>query len=74
LIPGSEKALTAAHSAGAVAAGLSGAGPGLIAFAPHLEDATPVAEAMCAAFEAEGVAARGWAVKPALTGAVSQVA
>ncbi len=72
LIPGSEKALTAAHSAGAVAAGLSGAGPGLIAFAPHLEDATPVAEAMCAAFEAEGVAARGWAVKPALTGAVSQ--
>ncbi len=71
LIPGAAQALAAARAAGAVAAGLSGAGPGLIAFAPHLNDATPVAEAMCAAFEAAGVSARGWAVAPALTGALS---
>ncbi|HFC08842.1 MAG TPA: homoserine kinase [Chloroflexi bacterium] len=62
LIPGAEAALAAALQAGAVAAGLSGAGPGLIAFAPHFDDATPVAEAMAAAFRESGVAARGWAV------------
>ena len=62
LIPGAEAALAAALQAGAVAAGLSGAGPGLIAFAPQEDDATPIAEAMVAAFQQNGIAARGWAV------------
>ncbi len=64
LIPGAARALEAARDAGAVAAGLSGAGPGLIAFAPHMEDAAPVAKAMVAAFQESGIAARGWALKP----------
>ncbi len=65
LVPGAEAALAAAHRAGAVAAGLSGAGPGVIAFAPHLQDAAPVAAAMVDAFRRHGVAARGWAVRVA---------
>lgn len=72
LIPGAEAALAAARRAGAIAAGISGAGPGLIAFAPHFDDATPVAEAMAAAFRENGVAARGWAVGVA-SGAVVEV-
>ncbi len=62
LVPGAEAALAAARQAGAVAAGLSGAGPGVIAFAPQHDDAGLIAQAMVAAFRQAGVAARGWAV------------
>ncbi len=62
LLPGAGEALAAARATGAVAAGLSGAGPGLIAFAPESDDASPIAEAMVAAFQRVGIAARGWAV------------
>ena len=64
LIPGAAAALEAARDAGAIAAGLSGAGPGLIAFAPQMENAAPVAAAMVAAFQQAGVTARGWALRP----------
>lgn len=60
LIPGAEAALRAAHAAGANAAALSGAGPGVVAFCR--EQAQEIAEAMVRAFEGAGVKARGWGV------------
>ncbi|HID85374.1 MAG TPA: homoserine kinase [Anaerolineaceae bacterium] len=69
LLPGAEAVRRAALEAGAVAVALSGAGPGVVAFAPQMDDATPVADAMVAAWREQGVAARGWALRPAMTGA-----
>lgn len=56
LIPGFDAAKQAARKAGAAAVALSGAGPSMAAFAPggHAE----IAEAMKAAFEANGVKCR----------------
>jgi homoserine kinase len=56
LIPGFDAAVQAARTAGAAAVALSGAGPSLAAFAPdkHWE----IANAMKAAFEANGVSCR----------------
>jgi homoserine kinase len=67
LIPGAEPAMQAARLAGAGAAALSGAGPGVVAFAQ--EDAAEIASAMVAAFEAAGLKARSWALAVAQNGA-----
>ncbi len=69
LIPGAEAALAAARQAGAAAAALSGAGPGVVAFgrAP-LE---PVSQAMLAAFLAAGLPARAWTLGVSTQGAHS---
>lgn len=56
MLPGCEAALIAARGSGAAAAALSGAGPGLIAFAA--KDPQQVAEAMQAALEDAGVPSR----------------
>ncbi len=56
LIPGAASAMRAAKEAGASAVALSGAGPGLIAFAAKTEPM--ISEAMKRAFEAAGVEAR----------------
>lgn len=57
-IPGAEQARLAAFSAGAISVGLSGAGPGLIAFARSGHDA--IGQAMLDAFVAHGLSARYW--------------
>ncbi|MDZ4159698.1 MAG: homoserine kinase [Anaerolineaceae bacterium] len=56
LIPGSAAAIRAARQAGAAAAALSGAGPGVIAFCDSNPE--PAAEAMAQAFRQAGVAQR----------------
>jgi homoserine kinase len=61
LIPGAAEAQQAALQAGASAAALSGAGPGVVAFCRG--PAGPVAEAMVNAFERRGVKARSWALR-----------
>lgn len=67
LLPGAADALAAAQRAGA-AAGLSGAGPGLIAFVePGREQA--VLAAMLAAFEAHKLAARYYVLRSSAQGA-----
>ncbi len=67
LLPGAADALAAAQRAGA-AAGLSGAGPGLIAFVePGREQA--VLAAMLAAFEAHKLAARHYVLRSSAQGA-----
>lgn len=67
LLPGAADALAAAQRAGA-AAGLSGAGPGLIAFVePGREQA--VLAAMLAAFEAHKLAARHFVLRSSAQGA-----
>ena len=58
LIPGMEEAFRAAHAAGAAAATLSGAGPGMVAFAP--ENHKLIAEAIVQAFAAVGLESRTW--------------
>lgn len=58
LIPEASAVLQAARNAGAVAATISGAGSGLIAFVSQKSDAAAVGEAMRAAFAEAGVAAR----------------
>jgi homoserine kinase len=58
LIPGAESALRAARQAGAKAAALSGAGPGIIAFCEKGEE--DIAAAMVAAFTRAGVPARSF--------------
>jgi len=57
-IPGAEEARAAALSCGAIAVALSGAGPGLIAFARTGHD--DIGEAMVAAFAGHGLSARYW--------------
>lgn len=67
LLPGAADGLAAAQQAGA-AAGLSGAGPGLIAFVePGREQA--VLAAMLAAFEAHKLAARHYVLRSSAQGA-----
>ena len=58
LIPGAEAALAAARQAGAAAAALSGAGPGVVAFGRGSLE--PVSQAMLGAFAAAGLPARAW--------------
>ncbi len=68
LIPGVDNAIRAAREAGAAAVALSGAGPGIAAFAPdrHAE----IAGAMKSVFEASGTACRAF-VLPVDTRGVS---
>jgi homoserine kinase len=66
-IPGYEAARAAALQAGAAAVALSGAGPGVIAFAPH--GLTSISEAMAQAFLSHGLAAERFVLRPALQGA-----
>lgn len=58
LIPGSEQAIHAAYCEGATAVALSGAGPSLIAFAPHNHSA--ISQAMQHAFNQAGLPSRTW--------------
>lgn len=58
LIPGASAALQAARNAGAVAATISGAGSGMIAFLTQKSAAADVGEAMRATFAEAGIAAR----------------
>lgn len=59
-IPGAAAARLAALDAGAIAVSLSGAGPGLLAFARTGHEA--IGAAMVAAFAAAGLSARAWAL------------
>jgi homoserine kinase len=59
-IPGAAAARQAALDAGAIAVSLSGAGPGLLAFARAGHEA--IGAAMVAAFAAAGLPARAWAL------------
>ena len=61
LIPGIEKAASAAFAAGARAVALSGAGPSLIAFAPTAH--AQIGEAMDAAFQNVGLNSRIWTLE-----------
>jgi homoserine kinase len=58
LIPGMAAAFTAAQAAGAAGVALSGAGPGVIAFAPQGHER--IAQAMTAAFTKAGLNSRTW--------------
>ena len=70
-IPGAEEAILAARQAGAAAAALSGAGPGVIAFLPPNEPsiAEHVLKAMEASFHDAGVQARGFQLRTTSQGA-----
>ena len=57
-IPGAKAARHAAMESGAIAVSLSGAGPGMIAFARENHEA--IGEAMQSAFAGDGLAARHW--------------
>lgn len=61
LIPGAAAALEAAREAGANAAALSGAGPGVVAFCRGPTGASAVA--MVREFEKAGVTARSWSLR-----------
>lgn len=67
LIPGAESALQAAKKAGARAAALSGAGPGIVAFCQ--DDAAAIADVMVETFKEAGVSARAWALHVTSQGA-----
>ena len=69
LIPGAEAALHAAKKAGAPAAALSGAGPGIVAFCT--DDASGIADVMVHTFQKAGVSARAWALHVTSKGASS---
>lgn len=58
LVPGMAEARLAGQEAGAAAVTISGAGPGLIAFAPHGHQ--PIIDAMQDAFAAAGLTSRSW--------------
>ena len=66
-IPGARAARDAARDAGAVAVSLSGAGPGMLAFANHRH--AEIARAMEDAFAAAGLAARSWQLTTTARGA-----
>jgi homoserine kinase len=68
LIPGAAVALEKAQQAGAAAATLSGAGPGLVAFCKGTTNPQLVINAMITAFQDEGIAARGWTLHVSTTG------
>ncbi len=71
LIPGARQAIDAAMQSGAIAAGLSGAGPGVIAFARADHEA--VGQSMVAAFSAAALTARSWVVNVSNRGAEIRV-
>jgi homoserine kinase len=66
LIPGAAAALEAAREAGASAAALSGAGPGVVAFCRGPAEASALA--MVTAFENAGVTARSWSLRASDSG------
>ena len=68
LIPGMEDAFRAAHAAGAAAATLSGAGPGMVAFAPDKHEA--IAGAIVQAFAGVGLESRAWILPIDRTGSI----
>jgi len=67
LIPGAEAALQAALAAGATAAALSGAGPGLVAFTKG--EPGPILDAMLQALNGAGLIALPFGLKTSPTGA-----
>jgi homoserine kinase len=67
LVPGCQDALAAARQAGASAAALSGAGPGVIAFGRG--DMAPAGQAMQSAFQSAGLPARFWTMTTSTQGA-----
>lgn len=67
-IPGSRAALRAAKRAGAAAAALSGAGPGLVAFSDGSAPAA-ISEAMLRALQDAGISARSFLLKASPSGA-----
>jgi homoserine kinase len=71
LIPGGAQALDAAVQAGASAAAISGAGPGLIAFSS--QEAEKVAAAMASVFEDHHIACRTLLLSSSNKGAVSDI-
>lgn len=66
LIPGAEQVRTASLAAGAEAACLSGAGPGIIAFATQNHD--QIGNAMVDAFQAAGLQSRYWVLSTITSG------
>lgn len=68
LIPGMDDAFEAARAAGASGVALSGAGPGVVAFAPGGHQR--IADAMCRAFALAGVACRSWILSVDRVGSV----
>lgn len=68
LIAGMEAAFQAAYDAGAAAVALSGAGPGVIAFA--VDNHYAIGNAIEAAFAATGVGSRSWSLSVDRKGAV----
>lgn len=68
LIPGMADAFRAARAAGAAAATLSGAGPGIVAFAEEKHGA--IGEAIGRAFAQEGLESRTWILPIDRTGSV----
>jgi len=65
-IPGAQQAVRAARGQGAVAVCLSGAGPGLLAFARKRHHA--IGRAMQSAFQAAGLSARYWIIRACTSG------
>lgn len=71
LIPGAREAIDAAKEAGAAAAAISGAGPGIIAFSSKGDP--EIGEAMTRAFEQVGHSARTFQLKMSHHGAEAQI-
>ena len=71
LIPGAREAMELARDAGASAAALSGAGPGIIAFSSKRDPA--IGEAMTRAFEGAGLSARIFQMKLSNHGAEARL-
>jgi homoserine kinase len=69
LIPGCDQALEAAACAGALGAGIAGAGPSLFAWAEGDAPLTAIERGMRTAFEAEGLATEAWSGPIAAQGA-----
>jgi homoserine kinase len=68
LVPGMAAAMDAAQEAGAAGVAISGAGPGVVAFASAGHSA--IVAAMQAAFAGAGIASRAWVLPMASSGAV----
>jgi homoserine kinase len=71
LIPGARAAMDTAKEAGAAAAAISGAGPGIIAFSSKRDPV--IGEAMARAFEQAGLKARTFQLKMSNHGAEAQI-
>ena len=72
VVPGAQAARSAALNAGASAVALSGAGPGLIAFAETHHSA--IGQSMVQAFAAHGLRSRYWVLDAPATGATIECA